>query len=55
MGAPNSSPRKVSKPMTGKIYTSVGFKKGYNFILWFIFGGAVVGCKFLANLPLHAS
>ncbi|GJN69977.1 hypothetical protein PLIIFM63780_010363 [Purpureocillium lilacinum] len=26
-----------------KIYNPMGFAKGYNFVLWFIFGGALVG------------
>ncbi|KAH8901210.1 hypothetical protein GQ53DRAFT_707487 [Thozetella sp. PMI_491] len=26
-----------------KVYRPVGFTKGYNFVLWFIFGGALVG------------
>lgn len=26
-----------------KVYNPIGFAKGYNFVLWFIFGGAMVG------------
>ncbi|KAF2996714.1 hypothetical protein E8E13_005701 [Curvularia kusanoi] len=26
-----------------RFYNYIGFKKGYNFVLWFIFGGAMVG------------
>lgn len=26
-------------------YEHIGFKRGYNFVLWFIFGGAMVGCE----------
>jgi hypothetical protein len=26
-----------------KVYNPIGFSKGYNFVLWFIFGGALLG------------
>jgi hypothetical protein len=29
--------------MIRRIYNPIGFSKGYNFILWFIFGGALLG------------
>lgn len=29
-----------------KIYNPLGFSKGYNFALWFIFGGAMLGCMY---------
>ncbi|SPO01765.1 uncharacterized protein DNG_04438 [Cephalotrichum gorgonifer] len=33
-----------------KVYNPVGFAKGYNFVLWFIFGGALLGFA-LARTP----
>lgn len=36
------TPKKGSKWFS-KIYSPVGFSKGYNFILWFIFAGALLG------------
>ncbi|KAI1861565.1 hypothetical protein JX265_009532 [Neoarthrinium moseri] len=33
-----------------KIYNPIGFSKGYNFVLWFIFSGALMGFT-LARLP----
>ncbi|KAG9125722.1 hypothetical protein FRC07_006463 [Ceratobasidium sp. 392] len=35
------------------IYGALGFKKGYNFILWFIFGGAMVGFVLARFMYLH--
>ncbi|CAE6439985.1 unnamed protein product [Rhizoctonia solani] len=35
------------------VFQSLGFKKGYNFVLWFIFGGAMLGFV-LAFMYLHA-
>ncbi|KAF4969239.1 hypothetical protein FSARC_3492 [Fusarium sarcochroum] len=31
-----------SAPLT-RVYRSIGFTKGYNFVLWFLFGGAFLG------------
>ncbi|KAM0811323.1 hypothetical protein AB5N19_11679 [Seiridium cardinale] len=33
-----------------KVYNPIGFSKGYNFVLWFIFSGAMMGFT-LARLP----
>jgi hypothetical protein len=33
-----------------KVYNPVGFTKGYNFVLWFIFAGALLGFS-LARMP----
>lgn len=35
------------------IYGALGFKKGYNFILWFIFGGAMFGFALSRFMLLH--
>ncbi|KAG8778821.1 hypothetical protein FRC12_024809 [Ceratobasidium sp. 428] len=37
-----------------RVYSALGFKKGYNFILWFIFGGAMVGFALARFMYLHA-
>jgi hypothetical protein len=50
MVAPVSPPAKSSKGGAAKLYAPIGFKKGYNFVLWFIFAGAMLGCKCSANL-----
>tara|TARA_R110002003_G_scaffold154_2_gene13654 strand:- start:583 stop:1200 length:618 start_codon:yes stop_codon:yes gene_type:complete len=37
------SPPKGFKAWARKIYNPIGFKKGYNFVLWFIFAGVLFG------------
>ncbi|KAG9092838.1 hypothetical protein FS749_015403 [Ceratobasidium sp. UAMH 11750] len=36
-----------------RIYGALGFKKGYNFVLWFIFGGAMFGFALARFMYLH--
>ncbi|CEL58372.1 hypothetical protein RSOLAG1IB_03118 [Rhizoctonia solani AG-1 IB] len=36
-----------------RIFQSLGFKKGYNFVLWFIFGGAMLGFVLARFMYLH--
>ncbi|KAB5589069.1 MFS-type transporter [Ceratobasidium theobromae] len=36
-----------------RLYQTLGFKKGYNFVLWFIFGGAMVGFALARFMYLH--
>ena len=38
----NENPNAFVRTMR-KVYKPIGFKKGYNFTLWFIFGGALIG------------
>ncbi|KAK8008917.1 hypothetical protein PG991_011468 [Apiospora marii] len=50
MGGPSRPPANGFVAAARKVYNPVGFSKGYNFILWFIFGGALLGFL-LARLP----
>ncbi|CAJ2501359.1 Uu.00g042120.m01.CDS01 [Anthostomella pinea] len=43
MAVSNRPPRNSFVTFARKIYNPIGFSKGYNFVLWFIFGGALVG------------
>ncbi|KAF1914595.1 hypothetical protein BDU57DRAFT_588860 [Ampelomyces quisqualis] len=43
MVTPVQKPTKGFKAMARNLYDPLGFKKGYNFILWFIFAGALFG------------
>ncbi|EAT90153.2 hypothetical protein HBI56_045440 [Parastagonospora nodorum] len=43
MVTPTRATSKSTKTWAEKIYNPVGFTKGYNFALYFIFGGAMVG------------
>lgn len=43
MAAPNKPPTNSFVASMRKVYNPVGFYKGYNFILWFIFAGALLG------------
>ncbi|KAL0070587.1 hypothetical protein AAF712_002426 [Marasmius tenuissimus] len=36
------------------LFQALGFKKGYNFVLWFIFGGAMLGFVLARSMYLHA-
>ncbi|KAK1220724.1 hypothetical protein PQX77_016550 [Marasmius sp. AFHP31] len=36
-----------------RLYQALGFKKGYNFVLWFIFGGAMFGFVLARFMYLH--
>ncbi|KAH7330660.1 hypothetical protein B0J17DRAFT_679014 [Rhizoctonia solani] len=36
-----------------RVFQPLGFKKGYNFILWFIFGGAMLGFVLARLMYLH--
>ncbi|KAK3942901.1 hypothetical protein QBC46DRAFT_457279 [Diplogelasinospora grovesii] len=48
--SPKPSPPPPPATMFQRIASSVGFKKRYNFVLWFIFTGALLGFT-LARLP----
>ncbi|KAK7962593.1 uncharacterized protein PG986_003418 [Apiospora aurea] len=50
MGEPSRPPANGFVVAARKVYHPVGFSKGYNFVLWFIFGGAFLGF-ILARLP----
>ncbi|KAK8061427.1 hypothetical protein PG994_007793 [Apiospora phragmitis] len=50
MGAPSRPPANGFVAAARKVYHPVGISKGYNFVLWFIFGGAFLGF-ILARLP----
>ncbi|KAI8938368.1 hypothetical protein NX059_004263 [Plenodomus lindquistii] len=43
MGSSTPTKTQNSKTWAQKIYKPVGFQKGYNFILWFIFAGGMFG------------
>ncbi|KAI4149438.1 MAG: hypothetical protein LQ340_004624 [Diploschistes diacapsis] len=43
MGAPERPPANGFVRVARKVYNPIGFKKGYNFILFFIFNGALFG------------
>jgi hypothetical protein len=43
MVAPTRPPRSSFNNWARKIYNPIGFSKAYNFILWFIFAGALFG------------
>ena len=43
MVQPTRPPRNSFVAKARKIYNPVGFSKGYNFVLWFIFAGALFG------------
>lgn len=43
MGAPSRPPANGFVAAARKVYNPVGFSKGYNFVLWFIFAGALFG------------
>ncbi|KAJ8093020.1 hypothetical protein PM082_020499 [Marasmius tenuissimus] len=36
-----------------RLFEALGFKKGYNFVLWFIFGGAMLGFVLARFMYLH--
>ncbi|CAE6391585.1 unnamed protein product [Rhizoctonia solani] len=36
-----------------RLFQALGFKKGYNFVLWFIFGGAMLGFVLARFMYLH--
>ncbi|CUA71355.1 putative MFS-type transporter PB1E7,08c [Schizosaccharomyces pombe 972h-] [Rhizoctonia solani] len=38
-----------------RLFQALGFKKGYNFVLWFIFGGAMVGFALARYMYLNPS
>ncbi|KAF1844308.1 uncharacterized protein K460DRAFT_162021 [Cucurbitaria berberidis CBS 394.84] len=43
MVAPTRPPRNAFNAFMRKIYNPLGFSKAYNFVLWFIFAGALTG------------
>lgn len=43
MAAPTRPPANGFVAKARKVYNPIGFSKGYNFILWFIFAGAMFG------------
>ncbi|EXL41864.1 hypothetical protein FOCG_16007 [Fusarium oxysporum f. sp. radicis-lycopersici 26381] len=43
MAAPTRPPANTFVAKARKVYNPIGFSKGYNFILWFIFAGAMFG------------
>ncbi|KAH7469932.1 hypothetical protein FOMA001_g14849 [Fusarium oxysporum f. sp. matthiolae] len=43
MAAPRRPPANTFVAKARKVYNPIGFSKGYNFILWFIFAGAMFG------------
>jgi NADH:ubiquinone oxidoreductase subunit 6 (subunit J) len=43
MSTPTRKPAQTSKSWLQKIYGPLGFTKTYNFVLWFIFAGALLG------------
>ncbi|KAF5566925.1 hypothetical protein FPANT_14108 [Fusarium pseudoanthophilum] len=43
MAAPTRPPGNTFVAKARKVYNPIGFSKGYNFILWFIFAGAMFG------------
>ncbi|QGI87054.1 hypothetical protein CEK25_002010 [Fusarium fujikuroi] len=43
MAAPTRPPANAFVAKARKVYNPIGFSKGYNFILWFIFAGAMFG------------
>ncbi|TVY68373.1 hypothetical protein Focb16_v003007 [Fusarium oxysporum f. sp. cubense] len=43
MAAPTRPPANTFVTKARKVYNPIGFSKGYNFILWFIFAGAMFG------------
>ncbi|KAG8680988.1 hypothetical protein FRC09_017837, partial [Ceratobasidium sp. 395] len=54
MGSANVPTEKPnSSPIFQKIYGVFGFRKAYNFVLWFIFGGAMVGFALARFMFLH--
>ncbi|KAI1336963.1 hypothetical protein F5Y15DRAFT_392833 [Xylariaceae sp. FL0016] len=50
MARSDKPPRNRFVAAARKVYNPIGFSKGYNFVLWFIFGGAFFGFT-LARLP----
>ncbi|PKS12544.1 hypothetical protein jhhlp_000752 [Lomentospora prolificans] len=44
-------PRNGFVRLARKVYNPIGFAKGYNFVLWFIFGGALLGFA-LSRMPM---
>jgi len=44
-------PRNGFVRVARKVYNPIGFGKGYNFVLWFIFGGALLGFS-LSRFPM---
>ncbi|KAI6377329.1 hypothetical protein MCOR25_002584 [Pyricularia grisea] len=50
MAQPTKPPANGFVAFCRKIYNPIGFSKGYNFILFFIFGGALMGFS-LARMP----
>jgi uncharacterized membrane protein len=43
MAAPTRPPANAFVAKARKVYNPIGFSKGYNFVLWFIFAGAMFG------------
>ncbi|KAM0304523.1 hypothetical protein ACHAPM_002622 [Fusarium culmorum] len=43
MAAPTRPPANAFVTKVRKFYNPIGFSKGYNFVLWFIFAGAMLG------------
>ncbi|CAI6336276.1 unnamed protein product [Periconia digitata] len=43
MVAPTTPPKNAFNAYARKVYNPLGFSKGYNFVLWFIFAGALFG------------
>jgi hypothetical protein len=43
MAAPTRPPANAFVAKVRKVYNPIGFSKGYNFVLWFIFAGAMLG------------
>ncbi|KAF5660763.1 hypothetical protein FDENT_13670 [Fusarium denticulatum] len=43
MAAPTRPPANTFVAKARKVYNPIGFSKGYNFILWFVFAGAMFG------------
>ncbi|KAG9125723.1 hypothetical protein FRC07_006464 [Ceratobasidium sp. 392] len=51
---PSGSVNEKAEPnVFRRTYGALGFKKGYNFILWFIFGGAMLGFALARFMYLH--
>ena len=47
--ATTRSPRNGPDDVPKSIYNYIGFQRRYNFVLWFIFAGAMLGCKLAAG------
>lgn len=44
MVQPTEPPKNGFNAVARKIYNPIGFSKTYNFVLWFIFAGSLLGC-----------